>query len=410
MRETVEPTVGVYVHVPFCERICPYCDFAVVKADGLPVEREARYVDALLVELERRAADFARRRLVSVYFGGGTPSLFTPASIERIIDRVRAAFPSGPAPGTTEAETPDALELTLDVNPSNVERSRLPGFLRAGVNRLSIGVQSFDDRILKRLGRAHRAEEARRTLVASRAAGFANLSLDLIYAAPDQTLSILESDLAEALAFAPEHMSAYELTIESGTPFATAAKRGQLCLPDEDLAVAMAELVERKLEEAGLQRYEISSYARTGREAQHNRRYWQRRPVLGLGVSAVSAHPPTSSAPYGSRTQNRRQLGAYLGCIEAGEGAGTSPPEVFDAETARGEAVFLALREVRGLDAQAFATEFGEPPRAFFGREIDRLAAAGMLDESPAGHLALTPRGRLLSNSVFELFVPDPRS
>ena len=272
-----------------------------------------------------------------------------------------AAFPS-----TRDPESADALEVTLEVNPSSVERARLPGFRAAGANRLSIGVQSFDDHILKRLGRAHRASEGRRTLGAARAAGFENLSLDLIYAAPDQTYAILERDLDETLAFAPEHVSAYELTIEAGTPFATAAKRGQLRLPDEDLAVRMAETVERRLAGAGLQRYEISSYARSGREALHNRRYWQRRPVLGLGVGAVSSVPPARGAPWGSRVQNLRALEGYLTGIEAGLGGGAEPPEVFDAGTARGEAIFLALRELRGLDAQAFATEFGEPPRAFF--------------------------------------------
>jgi oxygen-independent coproporphyrinogen-3 oxidase len=398
--EALEPSVGVYVHVPFCERICPYCDFAVVKADGLPREREDRYVDALLRELERRAPDFSGRRLASLYFGGGTPSLLTPASIERIYSAVRAAFSRA-----GEAGEADGLQVTLEVNPSNVERSRLPGFHEAGVDRLSIGVQSFDDKVLKRLGRAHRADEARRTLDAARKAGFANLSLDFIYAAPEQTLEILERDLDEAIAFGPEHVSAYELTIEAATPFATAADRGQLRLPNEDLAIEMAETVEGKLSDAGLQRYEISSYARIGRESKHNQRYWQRCPVLGLGVSAVSSDPPRAGAPFGSRQGNLRELGSYLKQIEAGQGAESEAPEVFDAATARGEAVFLALREMRGLDAGAFVTEFGEPPRAFFASEIDALTDGGLLDESPSGDLALTPRGRLLSNSVFERFV-----
>jgi oxygen-independent coproporphyrinogen-3 oxidase len=387
-------SLGVYVHVPFCERVCPYCDFAVVAARRLAPEREEEYVGALLAELGLRAPGLAGRRLASVYLGGGTPSLLRPESIERIVAAVTQAF---------AAQGP--IEVTLEMNPGTTERERLPGFRSAGVNRLSIGVQSFDDGVLKRLGRAHRAGEARLALRAARDAGYVNVSLDLVFGAPGGSRAQLAHDLDEAVGFAPEHVSAYELTIEAGTPFERAARRGQLALPDEEEAVRLFELVEERLEVAGLGRYEISSFARTGRASLHNRRYWERLPVLGLGMGAWSTDPPDPLAPFGARRMNLRDLGAYLARCRLGLAPDAGPRELLAGPTARGEAVFLALRTVRGLGAAGFAAEFGSPPRAFFAREIDELAAAGLLEEAGEGDLRLTPRGRLVSDAVFERFV-----
>jgi oxygen-independent coproporphyrinogen-3 oxidase len=422
-----DSSVGVYVHIPFCERVCPYCDFAVSAAPNLPADREARYVDALLRELASRSAAYrdrdaagqgpcaeqrARnganggpseenrspngegRRLASIYLGGGTPSLLTPESLARIVEAIRAAFPSdGP------------VEISLEVNPSTLERARLPGFREIGVNRVSVGVQSFDDAVLKRLGRAHRAEEADQTLAACRAAGFPAISLDLIFAAPGQRLAGVQADLDRALEFGPDHVSTYELTIEPGTPFALAAGRGQLQLADEDEAIAMLEAIEARLRAGGFERYEISNYARAGFQAVHNRRYWERRPVLGLGVGAFSTEPPTAEAPFGARRSNVRDLRTYLDRIAQQRPPAAGPPEIFAVETARGEAAFLALRGSRGLRAAEFEGEFGQPPRAFFGPLIDRLLEAGLLDEAAGGDLRLSARGRLLADSVFAEFV-----
>jgi oxygen-independent coproporphyrinogen-3 oxidase len=387
-------SVGVYIHVPFCERVCPYCDFAVVAARPLAPELEDRYVDALLRELEARSAAFAGRTLASVYLGGGTPALLRPASVARLLAALRARFPAGGG----------APEVTLEANPSTLERGRLPAFREAGVGRLSLGIQSFDDAALKRLGRAHRAEAGRAALRAAREAGFANVSLDLLVAAPGQTLAALERDLDEAIAFGPEHVSTYALAIEPGTPFARAAARGQLALPDEELAAAMLETLRARLEDAGLLLYELSSFARPGFEAVHNARYWQRRAVLGLGASAWSTDPRTPEAPFGVRRENARALGAYLEAVEAGASPQASA-EVLAPAVARGEAAFLALRTRRGLAAAAFAREFGLPPRALFAEAIDELCEAGLLRESGEGDLALTPAGRLLADSVFERFV-----
>lgn len=392
-------SIGVYVHVPFCERICPYCDFAVVAARTLPAAREQGYVDALLRELELRApacerADGGVRPLASLYFGGGTPSLLTPASIARLVAAVTARFPGG-----------RDVEVTLEVNPSTLERARLPAFRAAGVNRLSVGVQSFSDATLKRLGRAHRADESRATLAAARAVGFDDVSLDLIAAAPGQRLGDLERDLDEVLAFAPEHVSAYQLTIEPGTPFEQAARRGQLALADEEEAIRMLERLAERLEAAGLARYEISSFARPGRAARHNRRYWERCAVLAIGAGACSYEPPSAAAPHGIRRANLRSLDGYLARIAAGDPADAEPPERLAAASARGEAAFLALRTAAGLAAGPFGAEFGAPPRSFWPEAIDELVAGGLLREAPSGDLRLTPRGILLSNSVFAYFV-----
>jgi oxygen-independent coproporphyrinogen-3 oxidase len=389
-----EATVGVYVHVPFCERICPYCDFPVVAARRLAPAQERLYVDALLAELEERRAAFADLSLASLYFGGGTPSLLEPASLVRVVGAVRGAFPSDCEP-----------ELTLEVNPSTLERERLPAFRAAGVNRLSLGIQSFDDGVLKRLGRAHRAGEGRAALAAARAAGFDNVSLDLIFAAPGQDLALLERDLDESVAFGPEHVSTYALTLEAGTPFGGAAARGRLALPGEDEAAAMMERIAERLDAAGLAAYEISNHARPGRESAHNRRYWERRPVLGLGVGAWSTEPRAADTPHGARRANRRDLDGYLACIAAGRSPAVGPAEVLDARTARGEAALLALRTRRGLSALDFAAEFGAPPRRFFAEAIERFRAAGLLLEAPGGDLRLSARGRLLADSVCEAFV-----
>ena len=403
---TADPDLGVYVHVPFCERVCPYCDFAVVAARPLTRQSEDRYVAALLAELALRGERFAGRRLASIYLGGGTPSLLEPDSVARILESLRGALAlKGQPTGSCEAEDGAALEVTLEVNPSSLERERLPAFLAAGVNRLSIGVQSFDDAVLRRLGRAHRASEARQTLAAARRAGFRNISLDLIFGAPGGSRSQVERDLDETLDFAPEHVSGYQLTVEAGTPFALADERGQLGLPDQDDSAGLLEMLEERLAGAGLARYEISNYARPGFESRHNQRYWTRRAVLGLGMGAWSCEPTRPGAPHGARSVNFRQLDEYLRELEGGRFA-TAESEILDTRTARGEAVFLALRRTVGLRAADFVAEFGAPPRAFFAEEIDRFVAGGLLAENrTSGDLALTARGRMLADSVFEAFV-----
>ena len=389
-----DPTVGVYVHIPFCERVCPYCSFAVIPARPLSSEGEDRYLCALLAELRLRRDFFAEHGLASLYFGGGTPSLLRPSSIARIIGAVGESFTSR-----------GRVETSLEVNPTTVERSRLPAFRKAGVNRLTVGAQSFDDLILRRLGRAHRASEVHATLREARAAGFTNLSIDLIFGVPGQDSDGFRRDVESAIAFAPEHVSVYGLAVEEGTPYATAVARGRLALPEEDEVVVMMLDLRERLERAGIRQYEISNFARPGFESVHNRRYWERQPVLGLGVGAWSTDPSSPEAPHGLRRSNLRELDAYLERIESGLAGGDAPPEILDARTARGEAAFLALRTTRGLAARSFEAEFGVALRDAFGPAIEELAGVGLLEENRRGDLRLTPAGWLLSDSVFERFV-----
>ena len=389
--EPRDPGVGLYLHVPFCERICPYCDFAVVA--GVPGHREARTVAALETEIAARADAFAPARLATVYFGGGTPSLLRPESVQALLAAARRAFP-----GTPE-------ETTLEVNPGTTERARLSAFRAAGIDRLSIGIQSFDDDALKRLGRAHRAAAGHTTLAAARQAGFRNLSLDLIFGVPGQTLAAVEADVARALDHGPEHVSAYALTVEPGTPLAAAVARGRVRMPDDDAVADMMEAVAAALEAGGLRRYEVSSYARPGREARHNRRYWLREPVLGVGVGAASYLPPPLAPPHGARPANERDFAGWAARVAAGRADRPPEPGRLTASEARSEAVFLALRRREGLSAAGFAAEHGAPPRHWYRTAICSLVAAGLLAESGAGDLALTHRGWLLSDSVFEAFV-----
>lgn len=396
--------VGVYVHLPFCERICPYCDFAVVAARDLSPAREAEYVEALCRELAARQTDFAGRGLASLYFGGGTPALFRPGSIARLVDAVRAAFPIAMAGGSRDA----GVECTIELNPSTVELARLPGFREAGIDRLSIGVQSFQDARLKRLGRAHRAAVVYDTLRAAREAGFANISIDLIFALPGESRAALDADIDAVLAVGPEHVSTYELTFEPETPFGRALARGRMQTCDEDLAADLIDHVESRLGAAGYDRYEISSHARDGHRSRHNARYWRREAVLGLGMGAHSFEARTPEHPHGRRRANPRSLADWLQGVERDPG-NVGRVEVYSAAMARGEAVFLALRQREGLAAARFEAEFGSTPRHFFESEIERAAALGWVVEGdPApGDLRLTPAGRLVADSVAALFVAE---
>jgi oxygen-independent coproporphyrinogen-3 oxidase len=380
--------LGVYVHVPFCERVCPYCDFAVEGVGRLEAAREAEYVELLLGELaivQRELGErLAGRRLATVYLGGGTPSLLTPRAVERLLGGVVDAF----------AGTPE--EVTLELNPGTAEVARIPGFREAGVTRLSVGVQSLHDRTLKRLGRAHRARDALRGLERGLAAGFASLSVDLIVAAPEQRESELLADAERVVALGAAHVSVYDLTIEPGTPFARASARGQLRLPDEETALRMGEQVRARLAAAGLARYEISNHARPGHRSAHNERYWLREDVLGLGPSAASLLGEL-------RFQNLKDTRAWAAGIRAGRRT-LAECERLDEEAARRETLFLGLRRLEGVSPAAYRLRFGRSLEADFGAEIAELRGLGLLCDT-SGALRLSERGLLFANEVFLRFV-----
>jgi oxygen-independent coproporphyrinogen-3 oxidase len=380
--------LGVYVHVPFCERVCPYCDFAVIGVGALHPPLERRFTEGVLVELERVCQRLGPaiegRPLETVYLGGGTPSLLEPASVQRLLDALRARFGGEPA------------EITLELNPGRVERERIPRLAAAGITRVSVGVQALDDDVLRRLGRAHAAADARAGLEACARAGFRSLSADLIYGAPGQRVDSLLAGARELLALGTPHVSAYALGIEPDTPFARARARGRLRLPDEAACAEMGERLGALLEADGLERYEISSWARPGHRSRHNQRYWLREDVLGLGPSAASL--------VGSlRFQNERGFADW--CARLGEGGlAWSDQAELDPDTERREALYLGLRRIDGVHLGDYAARYGAPPEGHLGSELAELAVRGLIERCGAS-LRLTARGRLFADEVFMALV-----
>ena len=264
--------LGVYVHFPFCGVRCPYCDFAVDTRADIPHDA---YADAVVAELAARAPWFdGAGPLASIYFGGGTPGLWRPDALGRVLEAARAAF--GGAPAAT-------LEITVEVNPGEVGEAQLAALRRQGVNRLSIGVQALDDRLLTALGRNHAAAAGPDCVRAARAAGFDNVSVDLMFGIPGQSLDDWRRAVDAVIALAPEHVSAYALTVERGTAFGALERAGRLARPDDDEVAAMFEHARAALAAAGLAPYEVSSYARPGRRSRHNQLYWSLAPYLGVG-------------------------------------------------------------------------------------------------------------------------------
>ncbi|MEW6269639.1 MAG: radical SAM family heme chaperone HemW [Thermodesulfobacteriota bacterium] len=390
--------VALYVHIPYCLAKCPYCDFNSYAARAWPEEEYAR---ALIAELAHRAreAPFAEATVSTVFFGGGTPSLFTPRTIAHLLSEVRRLL-----------RVAEGAEITLEANPGTVDAVRLAGFVEAGVERLSVGVQSFQPALLEALGRRHTVEDSVRALHAAREAGFANLSLDLIYAVPGQDLDACAADLARAVEVAPDHVSAYNLTYEKGTTMHRDLVAGRIRPAPEELEVAMYHLVRERLAAAGYAQYEISNYAQPGREARHNLAYWRGLPYLGLGAGAHSFVPralDTSDAPgasWGARWENVRDPNRYMEAVRATGTAVGALDERLTRAQAMGEACWLGLRERRGLDAAGFAARFGEPlTRAF--PHVAELVDDGLAEWSAADRLRLTPQGLLVADTVFASFL-----
>jgi oxygen-independent coproporphyrinogen-3 oxidase len=372
--------LGVYVHFPFCSVRCPYCDFAVDTRADLPHDA---YADAVVAELAARAPWFSGAGpLTSVYFGGGTPGLWRPDALGRVLDAARAAF-GNPAAGT--------LEVTVEVNPGEASEAHLAALGARGVNRLSIGVQALDDGLLAALGRNHDAAAGPACLRAARAAGFENISIDLMFGIPGQSRDAWHEALDAVVALAPEHVSAYALTVERGTAFGALDRKGRLARPDDDTVAAMLEDARATLAGAGLAPYEISSYAREGRRSRHNQLYWSLAPYLGLGASAASFRPLADGT--GWRFSNPRATDVYL----RGD-----PPRHVERRTAaelENEAVWLGLRRADGIDRAAHRARHGVDPLARREQAAAPVVAAGWLsiDDRRVG---LTDAGVVLADEI----------
>ncbi len=390
---------GLYVHVPFCAARCVYCDFnTYIDLDHLKED----YVRALLREIALVGEALDHRPAQTIFFGGGTPSLLTPEQVERVIDACAAAF-----------DLAADAEVTLEANPESVSPSYLRDLRRAGVNRLSFGVQSFQDEILRFLGRQHSAVRARQAVEWARAAGFDNVNVDLMYGLPGQTLAEWQETLETALALAPEHLSLYALIVEPGTPLHRWVEHGLVAPPDDDLAADQYEWALDRLAAAGYAHYEISNWARAGGEAltptrasRHNLLYWRNQEYVGLGAGA-------HSYVEGVRYANVKRPERYIAAVERGRLPAEAPApaldprslDPIDADLAMREHMMLGLRLVReGVAFEAFERRHGIPLQARFGPTLDRLDEAGLLERLP-DRVRLTRQAYLLANQVLMEFL-----
>jgi oxygen-independent coproporphyrinogen-3 oxidase len=378
---------SLYIHIPYCVSKCPYCDF---NSHVVPEIPEKSYTQTLIRELAYYD-DWRGRPIQSIFFGGGTPSTFQAESIGNILENIAAEFP-----------LLSNCEVTLEANPGTVDRANFYGYRNCGVNRISIGVQSFQPRLLEFLGRVHSADEAMKALDVVRGAGFENFSLDLIYASPGQTLKDLENDLETALSFRSPHLSAYNLTIEEGTPFHHEFRSGKIRPLAEEEEMAMAELIEQRLREEGLERYEISNYARPGFHSRHNVNYWRSGDYLGLGAGAHSYKSGGRDGVYGHRWWNEKNPARYMSKIEA-TGNAVAEQEKTDFTRAAGEFMFSGLRLVEGICLNAFAARFGKNALELYPQISSWLSEGWM--ETDGDRLRLTSRGLLVANSLFVHFV-----
>jgi putative oxygen-independent coproporphyrinogen III oxidase len=378
----------LYIHIPYCRQKCPYCAFFSQEHTGNDLNRYAKLLQQEMFLAAEKTASLQRPD--SIYFGGGTPSLLDPQLVADLIHQAENLF-------GLAAEA----EITLEANPGTIDYQKLAGFRQAGITRLSLGIQSFDDRMLVALGRIHTAQQARDAFSAARQAGFENIGIDLIHALPGQTSAMWLAELQQALQLAPEHLSIYGLTIEEGTPFATQYGCDSPLLPDEDLAAEMFEMADDLLEAHGYEHYEIANYARAGFRSRHNSGYWKRDGYLGLGAGA---HSFLREFGYGTRFSNAADLNEYSTALHNGVLPRRDILPLSRAD-AMAEYLFLGLRLSEGVLFSTFEQEFRDGLKDVFGKEITSLLVQGLLTEDTCG-IRLTRRGLLLSNQVFQQFLP----
>ncbi|HZU02367.1 MAG TPA: radical SAM family heme chaperone HemW [Ktedonobacteraceae bacterium] len=382
-------TASLYLHIPFCHTRCHYCDFNTY-AGILPLREP--YVRALLTEIAlagkmAQHEDATPRRSRTIFFGGGTPSLLSVSQITRLLHACYSAF-----------KVDSDAEITLEANPGTLDQQRLEGIRAAGVNRLSMGAQSFDAELLKTLGRIHSPEEISQAVHFARAAGFTSINLDFMFGLPGQTMQHWRETLDRALDLHPEHFSLYSLIIEEGTPFYTWTQEGRITPGDEDLCADMYEYADECLAAAGYRNYEISNWALPGHESRHNLTYWQNLPYIGMGAGAYSF--------FGDRRfSNVREPIEYIKLLKAQQLPVAESEEV-ERTQAMAETAFLALRTAMGLHLPTFEQRFSQPFAEFVGNRLRTVEEAGLLEHEESW-LRLSKRGRLLGNAVFLRLLPD---
>ncbi len=376
------PTLGIYLHIPYCLHKCGYCDF-----NSHPENREESevYVPALLSEIDYYAPRLAGKMVSTVFFGGGTPTLLPPASLDIILGSVKNHF-----------NLSSDCEITIEANPATVERETLEQIRSSGFNRISIGVQSFDAEELKLLERVHNEEEIHTTIGRARLAGFDNLSLDLMFGLPGQSPVKWKSHLRQALEKKPDHISAYSLTIEPATSFFKLQERGLLQLPPEEIQLEMFQDTIEILQSAGCQQYEISNYAQPGFESRHNLNYWDNGEYLGLGAGA-------SSYLNGERFKNTLLPSRYIREVQT-QGSAVESTETLAPLNAMGETIMLGLRRLNGIAIEDFENRFQISFKNVYGKVIDPLLNEGLITLNQ-NHMALSRKGLNLADSVILKFM-----
>jgi oxygen-independent coproporphyrinogen III oxidase len=385
----VDDQFGIYIHVPFCSHICPYCDFNTYAGQST---RIPAYVDAVVRETAQWGDPFSGRSAASIFVGGGTPSLLEPDQIKVILGACKSAFELAPG-----------AEITIEANPNNLDEKYCSGLLDIGVNRLSIGAQTLDRRGLRVLGRLHEAKDVTLAVAAARRAGFENVSLDFIYGWPGQTIDQWRSDLNQILAGEvggqpPDHLSLYGLIVEPGTPMADAVQRGILEPVDDDTSADLCELAMSMLADAGWIHYEIANWASSpDRASRHNAIYWRNGDYAGIGAGA---HGHVGNC----RTMNQPSPGRYIARLERGEPAVTNTEEI-NERTAMGETMMLGLRLLQdGVSAPSFARRHGVSLFEQFAPQLARLTSMGLI-EADDRRVRLSRRGTLLANAVCAEFL-----
>lgn len=370
--------LGLYIHIPFCQQKCFYCDFpSYANIENL----QEAYVTALHQEIVAQGGLFSRYVVDTIYIGGGTPTVLTTKLLKKIIDTVKKNFVIS-----------SDVEWTLEVNPGTIDEKKLATLFQIGINRLSFGVQSFNDYLLKKIGRIHNGQQALDAIHLAKIVGFQNISLDLMYGLPEQTIKDLRESIVKAADLEVQHISIYGLKVEDGTVFAKLQEKNKLALPSEEVDEEMYELVMHDLPQAGYQRYEISNFARGGFESRHNLKYWENKPYLGFGVAAHSYIEP-------KRFANVAKVKEYIERINEKK----SPKEFceeLDSDVLIEEFCFLALRTKAGIDIEKFNTKFNRNFFSIYGHIIDRLKLKKLVEQDE-NHIYLTDLGMKYGNQVF---------
>lgn len=375
-------TIGLYIHIPFCRQKCLYCDFP--SWAGKEGQMQA-YVDALTAEIRNRGKDYSNKKVVSVFFGGGTPTTLEIPMLEQLMQAVFASW-----------DIAEDAEITTEANPGTLDAEMANALKKMGFNRLSMGVQAWQNRLLKDLGRIHTIEAFQENFKAVREAGFANVNTDLMFALPNQTMEDWQETVKNIVTLEPEHISAYSLIIEEGTPFYDRFEKGELEPATEDLDREMYHWVVDFLKEKGYEQYEISNFAKKGRQSRHNRIYWQAEEYLGMGLGSHSYME-------GERFHNIYDLQEYI--IANGDVSLLKEDvEIITEEDALAEFMFLGLRLTEGVSFKRFEERFGEEMKNIYGEQIEELVKDGLLEEDETG-IRLTRRGVDISNYVFEKFL-----